>query len=149
MSLVYVTPDDFKNSPFGGFDLREALNDINSNESYSAEMFIELVTEHLMEWVDTKTFRDFHWNCLTSHQLEYWKKALIAQANYTYREGAKAFGMFSGADDEKGKVFDPSYLDSIEVCKLCIGLLTRGGLFNLNIKNRKRTWPSGSNYGFF
>ena len=81
--------------------------------------------------------------------MKFWKLALIAQANYTYKEGAKAFGMFAGADDEKGKVFDPSYLDSVEVCKLCIELLSRGGLFNLNIKNRKRTWPSGSNYGFF
>lgn len=147
--MVYVTPDDFKNSPFGGFDLRAALNDAYDNQSSSAEFLIELVTEHLMAWVDVKTFRDFHWENLTDHQLEYWKKAIIAQTNYTYREGAKAFGMFSGADDEKGKVLDPSYLDSIEVCKLCIELLSRGGLFNLNIKNRRRVWPSGSNYGYF
>ena len=147
--MVYVTPDDFKNSPFGGFDLRAALNDAYDNQSSSAEFLIELVTEHLMAWVDVKTFRNFRWENLTSHQLEYWKKAIIAQTNYTYREGAKAFGMFSGADDERGKVLDPTYLDAIEVCKLCIQLLTRGGLFNLNIKNRRRVWPSGSGYGFF
>ena len=146
--MIYVTPDDFKNSPFGGFDLREKLQGME-NESFSAEMFLELVTEHLMAWIDVKTFRNFNWENLTPHQMTYWKKALIAQAQYTYREGAKAFGLFSGADDEKGKIFDTSYLDSIEVCKACIELLTRGGLFNLNIKNRRRIWPSGSNYGFF
>ena len=148
MSNVFVTPDDFKNSAFGGFDLREVLAGGN-NESNAPEMFLELVTEHLEAWVDTKTFRNFDWNHLTPFQLEYWKKAIIVQANYTYREGAKAFGMFSGADDEKGKVLDPTYLDSIEVCKACIELLTRAGLFNLNIKNRRRSWPSGSNYGYF
>lgn len=147
--MVYVTPDEFKHSPFGGFDLREALSGAAYNQSMSAENFIELVTEHLLAWVDVKTFRNFHWTNLTPHQLEYLKKAIIAQTTYTFREGAKAFGQFSGADDEKGKVFDPSYLDSIEVSKLCIELLIRGGLFNTNIKNRRRTWPNGSNYGFF
>lgn len=147
--MVYVTPDDFLNSPFGRYNLREALRDKNENESHAAEDFLALVTEHLMAWVDDKTFRNFDWEHLTPFQMDYWKKALIAQANYTYREGAKAFGMSSGADDEKGKIFDPSYLDSIEVCRACIQLLTRGGLFNLNIKNRRRVWPSGSNYGFF
>jgi len=146
--MVYITPDEFKNSPFGGFDLREKLSNME-NESFSAESFIELVTMHLQAWIDVKTFRDFKWEQLTPHQLYWWKLALIAQAQYTYREGAKAFGLFSGADDEKGKIFDPAFLDSVEVCKACIEFLTKGGLFNLNIKNRRRIWPSGSNYGFF
>lgn len=146
--MVYVTPDDFKNSPFGGFDLREALTN-NENESNNAEMFLELVTEHLIAWIETKTFRDFNWNYLTPHQLKYFKKALIAQAQYTYREGAKAFGLFSGADDEKGRILDPNYLDSIEVCKATIELLTRGGLFNLNIKNRRRLRPGGSDFSYW
>lgn len=148
MAFVYVTPDDFKNSAYGGFDLREALVGTN-NESRAAEMFLELVTDHLMAWVDTKSFRNFRWDRLTPFQLEYWKKAIITQAHYTYKEGLKAVGMFSGADDERGKVMDPTYLDSIEVCKGCIELMTRAGIYNLNIKNRRRTWPSGSNYGYF
>lgn len=149
MSKVFVTPDEFKNSAYGGFDLRNAFNDNTDNNSRAAENLIELVTDHLLTWIETKTFRNFDWNNLTQHQEEHLKKAIIAQANYTYREGAKAFGMFSGADDEKGKILDPNYLETVEVCKACINLLVRGGLFNLNIKNRRRTWPSGSNYGFF
>ena len=146
---VYVTPDDFKNSAYGGFDLREALDGAYDNQSRSAENFIELVTDHLLTWVDDTTFRNFDWDNLTSHQEEHLKKAIIAQAHYTYKEGIKAVGMFSGADDEKGKIFDPNYLASVEICRACIQQLTRGGLFNLNIKNRKRVWPGGSNYGFF
>ena len=143
-----VTPDEFRNSPYGGFDLTAALKGIE-NESYSAEMFIEAVTIHLINWVDVNTFRNFKWECLTPYQTQYFKWAVIAQTQYTYREGAKALGLFSGADDEKGKILDPNYLDSIEVCKACKQFLIKGGMFNLDIKNRRRTWPSGSNYGFF
>ena len=146
--MTFVTPDEFRNSPYGGFDLREALVGAD-NESHAAENFLELVTDHLMAWVDTKSFRNFRWDRLTDFQMTYWKKAIIAQAHYTYKEGMKAVGMFSGADDEKGKVLDPNYLEQIEVCKACIELMTRAGIYNLNIKNRRRTWPSGSNYGYF
>ena len=147
--MTYVTPDEFKNSPFGGFDLRDALNGTFENESMNAEMFLELVTEHLMAWIDTVTFRNFRWDRLTPFQMGLWKKAIIAQARYTFREGPKAYGMFAGADDERGKIFDPNYLNSVEVCRLSIEFMTRAGIYNLNIKNRRRRWPSGSNYGFF
>lgn len=146
---VFVTPDEFKNSPYGGFDLYEALTGSTQNESHSAEMFLELVTDNLMAWVDTNTFRNFRWECLTPFQMEYWKKAIIAQAFYTYREGPKAWGASSGSDDEKGKIFDPTYLQQIEICGACKKLLIRAGIYNLNIKNRRRSWPSGGNYGFF
>ena len=76
--MAFVTPDEFMNSPYGGFDLREALVGAD-NESHAAENFIELVTDHLMAWVDTKSFRNFRWDNLTSFQKEYWKKAIIAQ----------------------------------------------------------------------
>ena len=147
---VYVTPDDFKNNPYGGFDLRAALrNDINDNPSNQAEMFLALVTKHLMIWIDKNTFRNFRWELLTPFQLGLWKDAIIVQANYTYREGAKAFGMSSGADDERGKILDPSYLQQITVCQACLDCLITAGIFNTNIKNRRKTWGYGGNYGFF
>lgn len=149
MAIVYITPDDFKNSCYGGFDLRAALNGFFENESNAAEMFIELVTDSLMARIDTETFRNFRWDRLTPFQMEYWKKALIAQTQYAYREGPKAVGLSSGSDDEKGKIFDPSYLRQLQICGACKDLLVRAGLYNLNIKNRRRSWPSGSNYGYF
>ena len=146
---VWVTPDMFKNSPFGGFDLREAVTGMYENDSIGAELFIEAVTEHLVEWIDTETFRNFRWDRLTPFQIELWQKAIIAQTTYSYKEGPKAFGMSSGSDDEKGKIMDLSYIQSLEVCTLSQRFMSRAGIMNLNIKNRKRTWPNGSNYGFF
>lgn len=148
MSIVYVTPDDFKNSAFGGFDLVEALSGAN-NESRAAENMIELVTENLMAWIDTNSFRNFRWDRLTPFQLEYWRKAIIAQVYYTYKEGPKAWGMFSGIDDEKGRIVSIEDIKKVEICDTAIKLMTRAGIYNLTIKNRRRTWPSGGNYGFF
>lgn len=148
--MTYITPDEFRNSPLGGFDLRDALiGYYYENQSLSAEAFIELVTETLMTFVDVESFRDYHWEKLTPFQMKYWKMALIAQTAYTYREGAKAFGGYSGVDDEKGKVIDLNVLKSVQTCQAAMKFMIRGGIFNLNIKNRRRTWPSGDNYGFF
>ena len=147
---TFVTPDDFKNNCYGGFDLREAIrNDYYNSPSNQAEMFLELVTKHLLTWVDVNSFRNFHWDVLTPFQTESLRDAIIAQAHYTYREGPKAFGMFAGSDDEHGKIFDPDYIRRVKICDACLDILTRAGLFNLNIKNRRKTWPAGGNYGFF
>lgn len=146
---VYVTPDEFKNDCYGGFDLREALADISFSTSITAEMFIALVTRHLKRWIDRNSFRNFNWNAMPPRQLEYWKQAIIAQANYTYREGAKAFGMFSGTDDEHGRILDIDYIEKVTVCPLCMDTLIDGGLFNSNIQNRRRTWSGGDLGGFY
>lgn len=148
MTPVFVTPDDFKNSAKGGFDLRDALEG-SFNESLSAEDFLEDVTDHLMDWIDTVSFRNYKWDRMTPFQLEKWKDAIIVQAKYTYNEGLKALGEFSGTDDEKGQIFTIKVLRDVEVCIRCREILQRAGLLNFNIKNRRRHWPNGSNYGFF
>lgn len=150
MNYTFITPDEFKNHPYGGFDLREALrSEMAANQSNQAELFIAAVTKHLMSWIDMVTFRNVQWWELTPFQLEHWKDALVAQTQYTYREGLKALGMMSGADDERGKILDLNYIQSVEVCQLCKEELTIAGLLNYNIINRRKTWPSGGNYGFF
>lgn len=145
--MAYITPEDFKN--YYGMDLRSMLK-INDNESFQAETFIQLVTDHLMTWVDTTTFRNFRWDCLTEYQMYHWKHALLAQTYYTYKEGAKALGLSSGADDEKGKIFDLNFIASVEVCQAAIRSLMAGGIMNMNVKNRRRStsWLNGGAAGY-
>lgn len=142
---VYVTPDDFKN--VYGIDLRYALKS-DDNESNQAERFIAMVTSHLKNWIDNNTFRRLHYDFLTPYQHEQWQRAILAQCYYTYKEGAKALGLASGIDDERGVIIQPDALYSSEVCPACIDYLSNAGLFNLVMKNRPRVLKGYPEYGF-
>lgn len=131
----YVTPDDFKN--LYGLDLREALRS-DDNESNQAERFISMVTSHLKNWIDNNTFRRLDYDSLTEYQYGQWQRAILAQVYYTYKEGAKALGLVSGIDDERGVVIPSYQLAESEICQACIDYLSNAGLFNLVMKNRTR-----------
>ena len=138
--MAYVTPDDFFN--FYGRDLRELLRSDN-NDSTQAERFIEMVTIHLKNFIDANTFRRLDYDRLTEYQNKQWKYAILAQCYYTYKEGSKALGLFSGVDDEKGIIIDYGTIREIEICPAAIDFLSNAGLFNLVIKNRPRVWMDG------
>lgn len=149
---VYVTPDDFKQRY--NRDLRVLLEG-SENESNGAESFIALVTDTLKNWVDRNTFRNIDWCRMNPYQLNNFKKAILAQVYYTWREGAKALGLDSGADDERGIVIKKNDLLDLQICEAAINYLADVGLFNLTMKNRPRflrgypgmefwgSWPDG------
>ena len=132
---VYITPDDFKNEY--GIDLREALRN-DDGVSDRAESFIASVTSHLKAWIDYSSFRRVRFDCLTDFQLEYFKKALLAQVYYTFKEGLKALGLSSGVDDEKGVIISPDVMAQVEICPAAVEYLSVMGIFNLTMKNRPR-----------
>lgn len=149
---VYVTPDDFKARY--GKDLRVLLEG-QDNESFGAEQFIALVTDTLKDWIDRNTFRNIYWERMNAYQLNNFKKAILAQCYYAWREGAKAFGLDSGVDDERGVVIKKNDLLDLQICEASINYLAKAGLFNLTMKNRPRflrgypgmefwgSWPDG------
>lgn len=140
----FVTVDDFKN--YWGLDLRNLLRS-DDNESNQAERFLARVEDRLMNWIDNHTFRRLSYTSLTSYQTENWKKAILTQAMYLYKNGD--LGIDSGYDSEKGIVVARSDLIELEVCQATIDYLSNAGLFNLNVKNRARTlngYP-GTGYG--
>lgn len=142
---VYVTPDDFKN--VYGRDLRNMLRS-NDNESHQAESFIAMVTSHLKNYVETNTYRRRDYDDLTAYQYEQWQRAILAQVYYTWREGAKALGLSSGTDDEKGIVLDIETLRQVEICPAALDYLSNAGLFNLVMKNRPRLNNKGSFFAY-
>lgn len=142
---VYVTPDDFKN--VYGIDLRYALKS-DDNESNQAERFIAMVTSHLKNWIDNNTFRRLNYDCLTRYQYGQFQRAILAQVYYTYKEGAKALGLASGVDDEKGVIITQDVLAAVEICQAAIDYLSNAGLFNLVMKNRPRILKGFPEYGF-
>ena len=131
----FVTVDDFKN--FTGIDLRAALRS-DDNVSNQAERFLLQTEDHLMAWIDKNTFRTLDYENLSPQQMDNFKKAILAQALYTYRNGAIALGLESGYDSERGIVIDADKLAQLEVCQSAINYLSNAGLFNLNVKNRPR-----------
>lgn len=132
----FVTVDEFKN--FTGIDLRAKLRD-DDNVSNQAERFLMQVEDHLMAWIDRNTFRTLDYNHLNPFQLDNFKKAILSQALYTYKNGAIALGLESGYDSERGVIIDFDKLAQLEVCQAAINYLSNAGLFNLNVKNRPRT----------
>ena len=135
-AVIYITPDDFKNEY--GIDLREALRN-DDGVSDRAESFIASVTSHLKAWIDYSSFRRVRFDCLTDFQLEYFKKALLAQVYYTFKEGLKALGLSSGVDDEKGVIISPDVMAQVEICPAAVEYLSVAGIFNLVMENKPRT----------
>ena len=135
----FVTVDDFYN--YWGKDLRNML-DCSNNPSKEAESFLARVEDRLMNWIDNNTFRRIRYEDLRNNQLENFKKAILTQAMYTWRNGDLA--MDSGYDAERGVIIEQSKLSGLEVCQAAINYLSNAGLFNLVIKNRPRYvrgWP--------
>lgn len=142
---VYVTPDDFKN--FYGKDLRNMIRS-DDNESNEAERFIALVTSHLKAWIDSHSFRKISYDNLNPYRLGQWQRAILSQVYYTYKEGAKALGLASGIDDERGVIIPFEVIDQCEVCQAAMNYLLNSGLFSLTMKNRPRFLRGFPEYGF-
>lgn len=131
----FITVDDFRN--YWGMDLRSMLAP-NDNVSNQAETFLARIEDRLMNWIDNHTFRRVKYEELTDFQLENFKKAILTQAMYIYRNGD--LGIDSGYDAEKGKIISRDELNEIEVCQAAINYLSNAGLFNLVMKNRPRNY---------
>lgn len=142
----FVTVDDFYN--YWGQDLRNLLDGMGENPSKAAEIFLARIEDRLMNWIDNNTFRRIGYEELNPFQLENFKKAILTQAMYMWRNGD--LGIDSGYDAERGKVIDRKELVEIEVCQAAIDYLSNAGLFNLVMKTRRRYirgWPGiGGNF---
>ena len=129
----FVSVDDYKN--YWGEDLRAMLRS-NNNVSNQAETFLARVEDRLMNWIDNNSFRRIKYSNLNEYQLEQFKKAILTQAKYMYKNGD--LGLDSGYDPERGKIIEQIELNAISVCQAAINFLANAGLFNLVMKNRPR-----------
>lgn len=129
----YITADDFRN--YWGIDLSTRLKDTD-NTSNRVDAFLARVEDYVMAWVDANTFRVIDWNVMTEYQLDMFRKALLNQAMYVFRNSD--ISLDSGYDVEKGIVVARADLSSIAISQPTLDLLKNAGLYNQKIQNRKR-----------
>lgn len=129
----FVSPDDFYN--YWGVDLNAELRD-NDNVSNKANIFLMVVEDRLMSWIDANTFRNVDWEELSGFQLEEFQKAILTQAMYMFRNSD--ISLDSGYDPEKGIVASKEDLDKILISQSAINFLKTAGLCNYTISNRRR-----------
>lgn len=131
-----VTPDDFRNT--FGQDLASLLSGASRDGNYPAA-FLLLVQDFLLDWCDYSGFRRTKdLSDMTEQQLSAFKKAVLYQAYYAWKNGSVALGLDSGYDAEKGTVVPEEALRKAAVPERVVMLLHSSGLFNLTVKNRPR-----------
>lgn len=129
----FITPNDYFS--YWGENIDSYLED-GSNISNQAELFLLHVENDLLAYIDANTYRVTRLDRLSPFQLEQWKLALLYQAKYRLKNGDT--GMDPGYDVESGIIADKKTLNTIKVSDTVIEYLKRAGLWNQNIKNRRR-----------
>lgn len=134
---MFVEPMAFYN--YWGVDLNVLLK-VKDNLSNKANLFLMMVEDRLMSWIDSHTFRNIPWEELEGERLENFQKAILTQAMYIFRNSD--ITMDSGYDPEKGIVAPREQLEKIEISRAALDFLTVAGLYNHKIQNRIRVISS-------
>lgn len=128
----FVTPDDYEN--YWGENLNAKLKGMNY--SNKATIFLKVVEDRLLNWIDANTFRNYDWDSLSDFQLEQLQYAILTQAQYVFRNSD--ISLDSGYDPDRGIIATKGQLNDLVVCQAAIDFLKTGGLYNLRITNRRR-----------
>lgn len=129
----FVTTDEFYN--MWGIDLNARLKGFD-NVSNKGNTFLANIERSLMEMIDARTNRNYKYEELQGRPLKGFKKAILYQAMYVYRNGD--ISMDSGYDPSKGPVESIDNLEKISYSQRAIQCLVDYGLYNHNIYNRRR-----------
>ena len=131
---MFATPGDFK--MYWGIDLATKLK--NGNEGNRANMFMVMIEDRIMSFVDATTFRNFAWQDIKNRpwQLELMQKAILHQAMYVFENSDIA--MDSGYDPDRGIVATRNDLKGIAICEPCLDFLKQAGIFTRVMKNSLR-----------
>lgn len=135
-SKLVVTPDDFKT--MFGQDLGNLLRSSDNDSNYP-NVFLRLIQDFLVDWCDEQGFRRMRdFTDMSPIQYQYFQRAVLNQAYYTWKNGSLGIGLDSGYDAERGKVITLEDMKAIEVPSRVVALLHKSGLFNLKMKNYPR-----------
>lgn len=125
-----ITIDDFRD--YFGIDLSKALND-SDNPSMGAVGFIERETDRLEAFIDARLNRDMevYYRHMTDSQKAHYKKALLEQCYYVYKNGE--IGADSGYDMDKGEVASNGTLSAKTIAPNAKNHLISAGVWNANV----------------
>ena len=128
----YITADEFRE--YTGIDLEAELRD-TSNPSDKVNAFIRRIEDRMESFMNTHFFKNVNdcWTKWTDEQKLWYKKALIEQAYYVFKNGD--ISSDSGYDPEKGVIASKHALDEITIAPNAKNYLRMTGLWSGHIGN--------------
>ena len=126
----YITADEFRE--YTGVDLMEELRD-TSNPSDKVNAFLMRIEDRMEVFLNTKFFKNVPalYPCFTDHQKLCYKKALIEQAYYVFKNGD--ISTDSGYDPDKGIVASKHALNELIIAPNARNYLRMTGLWSGHI----------------
>ena len=126
----YITLDEFQE--YFDINLREEFG-----TTTKAEHFLQRIFDRLETFIDSKFNANisYKYPCFTNYQKEHYKKALLEQAIYIFRNGD--ISVDSGYDPERGEI---ARTERYAIAPNCKDHLRLCGIWNRNIPNMAPFW---------
>ena len=126
----YITADEFRE--YTGVDLAAELRD-TSNPSNKVDAFLMRVEDRMEVFMNSRFFKNVGeiWPKFTDEQKLHYKKALIEQAYYIFKNGD--IYSDSGYDPEKGIVASKHALSELTIAPAARDHLRMTGLYSSHI----------------
>lgn len=133
LQTKYITLDDFKN--YFGIDLEAEMND-SDNLSNNGLAFLKRIENRMETFLNAEFYRniDIEYPKFTEYQKEHYKRALLEQALYVYKNGD--ISVDSGLDLDKGEVVSRETIRRNIIGENAQQELILCGLWCRKIKNR-------------
>lgn len=142
LQTKYITPDEFK--AYSGIDLAMITDDANPSNKQAA--FLKRIEDRMATLIDVNCFRkvDVEYPNFSEYQKEHYKRALMEQAIYVFRNGE--LSEESGYDFEKGVIANAQSIHQIALSPNAKDELILCGLWSRKI--RMSDWATSGLWGF-
>lgn len=132
----YITPDDFRD--YFGIDLGAQLKG-NANPSNKAIAFLMVIEDRMEAYLNANFFKlvTDEWVNFTDWQKEQYKKALLEQAIYVFRNGD--ISIDSGYEPDEGVKIRRQEIKELSLAPNAMDYLRLCGLWSRHINIRRNT----------
>jgi hypothetical protein len=136
----YITPDDF--TQYFGIDLGATLRG-NANPSDKANAFLMRIEDRMESYLNATFFKKVvdEWPHFTDWQKDNYRKALLEQAIYIFKNGD--ISVDSGYNPDEGIKIDRKDIKELSVAPNAIHYLELIGLWSRHIKTPGFFGPNG------
>lgn len=142
----YITPDDFKQ--YFGIDLGARLKG-DGNPSDKANAFLLRIEDRMEAYLNSNFFKRItdEWYHFTDWQKDNYRKALLEQAVYIFRNGD--ISLDSGYEPEQGIVASRHVIEELSIAPNAQKYLELIGIWNRHIASPAFFGPNGFYGGWF
>lgn len=130
----YITLDEF--NEYFGIDLAHEFD----NDVSKADAFLKRIEDRIETYINANFYRniDIEFTKFTQYQKEHFKRALLEQAIYVFKNGD--ISVDSGYDPEHGEVASRKTLKNLSIGENCKQELILCGLWCRKIKSNGLWW---------